>query len=413
MGVVMFLVPARAGFAVAAIGLLAAGAFIAFRRGESSAPASVPEEEVQVWPNWLGAHQSADGRWEAAGYDTWQMGERVAGNDPAGHGKAHNDVAVTALAVIALTDLGYGRDGAPSRLHPNDAAAMWGRQWLRSAQREDGSFAVRSNPSWATNHALAMLALAESAEWTRDERDAEAARRALWFRHATASERAWHDERGPGDVPPIAWLALAHRVARGASGWAQGTATGLADGPVLERDRREVVSWVTSPEETWTVGRIGASLAAARPWWPESERPDTTRAETWLAERAPRWHGTGAGVDFGGWWLGTMGALATGGDLLKTWDAAIRTAVADTQRSNTGICDQRGSWDAIGVWADEGGRVFTTAAGALILGIYYRYDDVVGAHREGGAEIFAPLPRAPRSRAPSRDLPLRRYPACR
>ena len=39
-----------------------------------------------------------------------------------------------------------------------------------------------------------------------------------------------------------------------------------------------------------------------------------------------------------------------------------------------------GSWDPIGPWGEgEGGRVYSTATGALILEVYYRYARVAGA----------------------------------
>jgi hypothetical protein len=386
----------RTAIALGAACLLGVGAFLTLRSGEEE---SAPEEEVQVLPHWLAAHQSADGGWEAAGFDAWQMGERATGNDPAGRGRAHNDVAVTALAVLAFTKLGYGGHEAPSDDHPNTAAARWGRHFLRGVQREDGGFADRSRPLWATNHALATLALAESAESFLDPLDAESARRAARFRAAHATDRAWHEERGPGDVPPIAWLALAHGAARTAAASAPGSATGLESDPALERDRREVISWVTFPEETWTVGRVGAALAVdAKPRMEWSEPPERSRVGRWLAEHAPRWNATGAGVDFAGSWLGTMGAFALGRETWKAWDAAIRTAVADTQRMDTGICERRGSWDPLGAWADEGGRVYMTAAGALLLETYYRYDSP--------KRSSAPPPTP-------RDLPLRRYSPCR
>ncbi|GEM_PF-7087366 len=34
---------------------------------------------------------------------------------------------------------------------------------------------------------------------------------------------------------------------------------------------------------------------------------------------------------------------------------------------------QEGSWLANDRWSDEGGRVYTTALGALTLEVYYRY----------------------------------------
>jgi len=46
--------------------------------------------------------------------------------------------------------------------------------------------------------------------------------------------------------------------------------------------------------------------------------------------------------------------------------------VVDNQRDESGR-DERGSWDPVGPWGREGGRVYSTATMALCLQVYYRY----------------------------------------
>jgi hypothetical protein len=85
----------------------------------------------------------------------------------------------------------------------------------------------------------------------------------------------------------------------------------------------------------------------------------------------------------------------------------------DTQRTDTGYCERRASWDPLGAWADEGGRVFSSATGALILGIYFDYDQVVGTTADGVATASRGSPLPPRAPSAPPELPSRRYPACR
>ena len=40
--------------------------------------------------------------------------------------------------------------------------------------------------------------------------------------------------------------------------------------------------------------------------------------------------------------------------------------------------DERGSWDPVGPWGVDGGRVYSTAILAMCLEVYYRYDKVFG-----------------------------------
>ena len=39
-----------------------------------------------------------------------------------------------------------------------------------------------------------------------------------------------------------------------------------------------------------------------------------------------------------------------------------------------------GSWDPIGCWGDDGGRVYSTAMLAMCLEVYYRYPKVFGTN---------------------------------
>ncbi len=51
-------------------------------------------------------------------------------------------------------------------------------------------------------------------------------------------------------------------------------------------------------------------------------------------------------------------------------------AMVDTQRMDTDHCQYKGSWDPIGPWGGDGGRVYSTAIMALCLEVFYRYDRV-------------------------------------
>ena len=51
----------------------------------------------------------------------------------------------------------------------------------------------------------------------------------------------------------------------------------------------------------------------------------------------------------------------------------MKPAIVDSQRREPGR-DERGSWDAVGPWGADGGRVYSTALGAMTLEVYYRYE---------------------------------------
>ena len=54
----------------------------------------------------------------------------------------------------------------------------------------------------------------------------------------------------------------------------------------------------------------------------------------------------------------------------------MKKALTENQNSNPKLC-LYGSWDPEEcVWGEKGGRVYTTAIGALTLEVYYRYGKI-------------------------------------
>jgi hypothetical protein len=152
------------------------------------------------------------------------------------------------------------------------------------------------------------------------------------------------------------------------------------------------------------------AITASGPGWKTST--DVRAAVTWLDAHPPRWDGSGAGVDAAGWYLATLGAFRVGGAAWDHWQKAIKTAVVDTQRKDGTYCTTKGSWDPVGDFADEGGRVFATAMMASILVIWYHYDQELGRsddHRTPTRGVARDRPRRPVEPPPPR---LPRMPPC-
>jgi hypothetical protein len=70
------------------------------------------------------------------------------------------------------------------------------------------------------------------------------------------------------------------------------------------------------------------------------------------------------------WYYATMAMHQLQGDYWQTWNRALRKALVESQRIDG---DDAGSWDTNTVWGGYGGRVYTTAMGALCLEVYYRF----------------------------------------
>lgn len=387
---------------------------------DSVAPAAptpddaTPLEAGEV--KWVAAHQSASGRWQADEWDRWRMGERVAGERLPGRGSASLDVAMTSLALLAYAGAGY----TPSDTTHVGAVVAWGLHAVREAQDTDGAFGDPKDPTWPVNQGLAIYALASHAALENDPRLVETVRRGIArYRKSRAVEPArWTSDRVFGGLPAFAWIALASSrpLVERTMGPRRGDASalGLETDRALARDRADVASWITLPEAQRTLAKVGAGLALGagegKEW---GQLPTVVAAAGWLAERAPRWEPSGEGVDAMGWWLGTMGVFAAGGDGWKRWEAAMKPAIIDTQRRDGDPCELKGSWDPLGAGAEEGGRLFMTLTCALSTEVWYRYDQVLGV-----PEAASPTrpSREPTSRKPARverALPRRRYSPCR
>lgn len=381
------------------------------------APTSSAADEVaEPVVGWVAAHQCRDGRWSAADWDRWRMGESFDGDRLEGRGMASMDVAVTSLAMLALAGAGHSSASG----EPLGAVAAWGLRALLDAQDVDGAFGDPREAHWPVNQGLALLALSSHAALGADARVVSAVNRgvARYRRSRGVEPSRWTDERTFGGLPAFAWIVLAADTIFSTHGSPErkvSSGTSLDGDGEWVADRARIASWIASPEKERTLAKVGASLAlGARADSSWRGQPGVAAAAEWLAAHAPQWDAGGRGVDAMGWWLGTRGAYAAGGEPWKRWEAAMKTAIIDTQRRDGSWCDYRGSWDPLGVGADEGGRVFMTAANQLSIEVWYRYDAVLGIAepRAPTLPVGAPAPtqRAPRAHA---TMPTRRYTPCR
>jgi hypothetical protein len=88
-------------------------------------------------------------------------------------------------------------------------------------------------------------------------------------------------------------------------------------------------------------------------------------------QEAPAW----THKDFYLWYYATYAMHNMGGEYRIWWNKRIRDVLLDNQ-VRTG--ENAGSWDPLGDrWATHGGRVYTTALGALCLEVYYRYSEAL------------------------------------
>ena len=95
-----------------------------------------------------------------------------------------------------------------------------------------------------------------------------------------------------------------------------------------------------------------------------------------MLKSLPVWDEESGAIDMYYWYYGTLAMFQVGGDPWKKWLKAMEPAIVDTQRKDGCAA---GSWDPVGPWGGEGGRVYSTAVMVLCMEVFYRYDRVFGA----------------------------------
>jgi len=354
------------------------------RRGANKAADAAVARALE----WLARHQDEDGRWDANGF---------AKHDPVddkcdGPGNETYDVGVGALALLAFLESGYTDRGASSE-NPYARTVRVGLQFLVAQQDDEGCVGPRSSAHYIYNHAIATAALSEAYGLTRNPRYREPAQKAVAFLlKARNPYLAWRYgvRGGDNDTSVSGWCVHALASAR------------RCGVPVDKKELRDALlgamAWVDKMTDAET-GRTGYNVAGGLPARPEGLQdkfpPTMTEAMTasgvamriesgqdvdgepvrkgvaLMAARPPDWNPGNGSIDLYYWFWGTRACLAAGGDAWKAWNGALKKALLVNQHPE-GAGARTGSWDPIGPWGPDGGRVYSTALVALTLRSYYR-----------------------------------------
>ncbi len=322
------------------------------------------EQAVTAALDYLARTQSADGRWDA---DRQQAGRehQVAGHHRRFAGR-QADTGVTGLALLAFLGAGHSHQEGEHK-----HVVHRGLRYLLGAQHPSGHLAGSANVYAAAYcHPIATFALAEAAAVSQDTRLHQPLRRALRYslRLQDPHSGGWRYTLGePGDASVLGWHVMAFRSAE------------LAGVPFPQATRARIEKFLRSI----STGDHGG-LGKYRPQAPASR---AMTAEAWLCLQAlslkissqaraeaadsllAEIPGHGA-KDFYYWYYATLALRHEGGPVWDRWNVALkRTLLAGQQKKGPFA----GSWSPDSRWGGYGGRVYTTALGALSLEAYYRY----------------------------------------
>ncbi|MGL5095511.1 MAG: prenyltransferase/squalene oxidase repeat-containing protein, partial [Planctomycetia bacterium] len=318
------------------------------------------EQAVADALKWLAEHQETQGFWDSDGFFS---------RCPAGDGctgpavEVDSDNGLTGLAVLAFLGAGHTQkvDG------PYREVVQRGLDWLLKSQEVDGDL---QRGGRIYSHAIATMAVCEALAMTNDERLRKPAQRAIDY-----LVRAQHPESGGwryapgqyGDTSVYGWVLLALRSGQGAG--------------------------LRVPPQTWALARRWLDLVCSGPhqayasYTPGLPVSHAMTAEALVCRQVLGAKRTDPALDAAGdhllsrppdagdyhlyyWYYGSLGMFHLGGPHWQRWNDRLTATLLDAQEKTS---HRKGSWEPRRPFGVDGGRVFTTAAGALCLEVYYRY----------------------------------------
>ncbi|MCB9882206.1 MAG: terpene cyclase/mutase family protein [Planctomycetes bacterium] len=345
------------------------------------------EGPVMAGLKWLFEHQDDDGKWDADEFDKHCQGDRC--EDPGG---SLHDTGLTGLALLAF--LGDGHH--PNRKTRYQRTVKKGIAWLLSNQddggEDDGLIGGRSGHNFIYNHALGTLALCEAFLLSRQEQLRVPTQRAVQFiLRARNPYKAWRyavPPNGENDSSVTGWMIFVLKTAEDA---------GLDIDKQAYEGALALFNELTDPN----TGRCGYMARGENPARPEgmldrfpAEASESLTAVSLLCrifmgergdkqpligahadlllEKLPKWSEDGSTNDMYYWYYGAYAMMQMGGKHWKRWNDEMKPALINNQRQEK-EAHNFGSWDPIGPWGHEGGRVYSTAICVLCLEVYYRY----------------------------------------
>jgi len=322
------------------------------------------ESAVRAALKWLAANQAADGRWRAARFGAGSE-QNVLGRNRYNAG-SRADTGITGLTLLAMLGSGHThRDGEHSE------SVRRGLEFLLRSQRADGNLdGPATTYAQMYCHAMATFALSEAYGMTADERLRKPVARAIQYTidSQNPSSGGWRYVPGdPGDTSQLGWQLMALKSAQ-------------LSGIETPQDTRDgMIRFLRSVS-----GGQHGGLSRYRPG-ERISRPMTAEAlASWQFLGMPRAHPASdeagdyilqelpgqAEANFYYWYYATLATYQLGGRHWEKWNEAMQRTLLKLQRTSG---PEAGSWDPDTVWGGYGGRVYTTALGALCLEVYYRF----------------------------------------
>ena len=333
---------------------------------------------------WLAAHQDEDGKWDCDGF----MKHDDPGSETCnGPGNAVHDVGVTGLALLAF--LG---DGSTMRSGPYKENIKQGVKWLRNQQQENGLFGSNASHDFIYDHAIAAYAMCEAYGLSKYKLLRDCAQRGLNYLESHRNPYSvwrYQPRDQDNDTSVTAWAVMAYEAGKYFGLTVNDEALKLAvtfldsvsdasgrhgyrqAGERSSRKRGDhAVRFPADKTEAMTAAGLFCRFFLGQD---PREVPVMKAAAKVISQCPPRWDEGAGTIDHYYWYYATYAMFQHGGAGWKQWQKAIEREVGGNQHTDAAQQNLLGSWDPVGAWGEDGGRVYSTAILALTMQANYRY----------------------------------------
>jgi hypothetical protein len=255
---------------------------------------------------------------------------------------------------------------------------------LIAQQGDDGRLGTAAAVDFIYDHAIGTLALSEAFGISQAEELRAPAQKAIDYLEAHRNPyMVWRYQPrdGDNDTSVTAWCTMAYRSAsdfglkvntgtmKVIAAWLD-QVTDPATGHAGYTKRGEPSSRHPGDHARKYPPRANEALTAAALFarFLLGQDPATEevmmRAAATVAAKPPRWSAEDGTIDCLAWYFGTHAMYQVGGERWQEWERDLLGATVATQRTDGSFA---GSWDPVGVWDEDGGRIYATALLTLSL----------------------------------------------
>jgi len=333
---------------------------------------------------WLAAHQDADGRWDSDGFMKHDDGAFTICSGP---GNATHDVGVTGLALLAF--LGENQTMRSGKYKDTVRRAV---KWLRDQQQENGLFGSPTSHDFIYDHAIASYAMCEAYGLSKYKLLRDCAQRGLNYLESHRNPYSvwrYQPRDQDNDTSVTAWAVMAYEAGKYFGLTVNDEALKLAvtfldsvsdasgrhgyrqAGERSSRKRGDhAVRFPADKTEAMTAAGLFCRFFLGQD---PREVPVMKAAAKVISQCPPRWDEGAGTIDHYYWYYATYAMFQHGGAGWKQWQKAIEREVGGNQHTDAAQQNLLGSWDPVGAWGEDGGRVYSTAILALTMQANYRY----------------------------------------